>query len=43
MRTEESFNFTAQRLIACTGRVHKSRNLLGLLIQRRVKDFLNCL
>src|SRR5436190_755333 len=41
MRSEERFHFAAQNVIAFAGRIHESSNLLRLLIQRCVKDFLN--
>jgi hypothetical protein len=40
-RSEKPFNFAAQKLIAFARRFQKSSNLVRLLIQRRVKDFLN--
>src|SRR5438270_1251920 len=40
-RSEERFNFVAQKLIAFAGSFQKSSNVVRLLIQRGVKDFLN--
>ena len=40
-RSEERFNFAAQKLIAFAGSFQKSSNVVRLLIQRGVKDFLN--
>src|SRR6266496_3284945 len=41
MRSEECFYLTAQKLVTGAGRVQKCTNLVRLLIQRRMKDFLN--
>src|SRR5436190_7253538 len=41
MRSEERFNFAAQKLIAFAGRFDESSNVARILLQRGVKDFLN--
>ena len=40
-RSEKRFNFAAQKLIAFAGRFQECGNLVRVLIQRGVKDFLN--
>src|SRR4030095_1141290 len=40
-RSEKPFNFAAQKLIAFARRFQKSSNVVRVLLQRCVKDFLN--